>query len=560
MSGFPRTGLASAPGLIIPGQSYVPGTVNTRRAILALGGEGDNAATGGTVTPANSDVCQRYGFTIPSCSGAGINRFRLRIRNINALTNTATPGAINFTQPIQIGTPNAVAVGEPQWNADFVASSRVTIIPAPGSVEVGSSEYVSGWISPSTFKLVPGVYYGLTMGYTCSGVGMNYSRTPGWSFAGTGSAAASNSDARPGTTAQPYTQYMDVRLEYEFNATNEIGFFIGDSITSGWLNTITGLGTTGIGHMGPDNTWPSMAGLRLGHHPMNAGIGAAMLSNVTGKGPFVTNLSQWAWARFLTPVGDPLGSGIFACTPDYAVVQLGVNDAADSTGITLSNYQAAWFTLVGILQGLGIQRIYAVTSSPGYNVSVGAGIVAFQAGNLMANPASPITGFSIATLPYAGFGGTGIYFTGPGAGGGQPGPANAWFQATGGPWRCYLGTPNAGFAGPYTISGITSGGGGTWPLVMTISGSPANPGGYTYGSPLLTGSEWNRQTFNKWLRTNPPGVQAVIDFDAAVTTPLFYPSCTLRTEYGNNDGDVHPTGPGMYQQNASQFVNGIVGN
>jgi hypothetical protein len=39
-------------GIIVPGQSYVAGTANTRRPTMAMGGDGDS----GLVTPTNSDV------------------------------------------------------------------------------------------------------------------------------------------------------------------------------------------------------------------------------------------------------------------------------------------------------------------------------------------------------------------------------------------------------------------------------------------------------------------------------------------------------------------------
>lgn len=548
----------------IPGQSYVPGSVSgithpyTRRNVLVLGGEGDQ----GPVTPTNSDVCQRYGFTIAPTGGVPINRFRIRIQNVNAATNAFTGGAINFTEPIQIGTPNVAS--ENQWNGDFVASSRVTVVPTPGSQTLGAaSEYVSPWVSPSGFNLKPGTFYGLTLGFTCAGVQVNMSHTPGWAWVGTGSATASAADAAPGTTPLPYTQYLDVRLEYEYNATNQIGLFIGDSITSGWLNTITGLGTTGTGHMGPDNTWPSMAGLRLGHHAMNAGIGGASASSGTGANhPFTTN-TNWAYQRFLSPESALTA---FACTPDYAVLQLGVNDSLISTGITLANYQSAMQSIISILQGFGINRIYAVTSSSGFSVNTTGTTPAWQGGVLSAQPASPMTNMSLYPGIAAAIGGASLFYPGPpgpvvsGNLAIPPGASNAWFAASGGPWTCYLGTPQAPVGGPYTVSGITSGGGGSWPLIFTVSGTPARPAQALVGCPVLTSSEYNRQNFNLWLRTNPPGLQAVIDFDAWTTTQFFYPTVVGRPEYYNSAGDVHPTTCAMYEATAALFANSIQGN
>jgi hypothetical protein len=544
----------SVGGLVIPGQGYLAGTTNGRRNVLAMGGEGDR----GTVIPAGSpgpDVCCRYGFTIPSTGGSPVNRFRFRLRNANNLANTTQAGQVTLTA-FAIGTPSA---GEAQWNGDFTAAPT-PVLAAPGSQEVGSSEWVSPWIYPSTFSLVPNTFYGLSFGFTGpNGLPCNFSLTPGWTWAGTGSAAAAGGAGVPGTTAQPYTQYLDLRVEYEWNGTNQIGFFVGDSITSGWLNTIGGLNA--IGHMGPDNAWPQMAALRLGHHAMNAGVGG-----VTAVGPFSSGapLTQLAWTRFFNP--DSTGNGAnltgFAAVPDYIAIALGLNDAYDSFFPGLPTFQLNYLDIVANALTFGINKAYACTATTGFNVLAGAGVPCFQAGVLTAFPANPMTSLSIGPLPFAIL--TALQYFGPGAGAGQPGAGNAWYGATGGPWHLYIGTPEAAPSGgagggPYVISGITSGGNGVT-LVLAISGSPARTGGTLAGVPVMTGSEWNRRTINAWLRSNPPAIQSVIDFATDIECEYYYPSAVGKPEYYNNAGDIHPTGPAMYGLLASRFVNGIVGN
>jgi hypothetical protein len=108
--------------------------------------------------------------------------------------------------------------------------------------------------------------------------------------------------------------------------------------------------------------------------------------------------------------------------------------------------------------------------------------------------------------------------------------------------------------GPLTITGAAGGSGST--LTLTVAGTITAP----VGTPVLTGWEYNRKNINLYIRNLPPGIQAVIDFDADVISQFYDPSSTGRTEYYNNSGENHPTTPAMYGLMASRFVNGILGN
>ena len=689
---------------IIPGQGYLSGTNNGRRACLVMGSDGltgalelvstgtggsagaytitfssigtvvagmgiagpglgvgstrtvastsggvtvqldaaSPAPTGGTyyffgTTPTNSDVCERFGFTVPSTSGAPVNRFRLRIRNASLLANAFIPGSITLVGAY-LGVANQS--GETAWQGDFTAAP--TSLGLSGAVEMGSSEYVSPWIYPSTATLTPDEFLGLSLGFTCSGVKVSTGPTPGWSWVGTGSSAAASAAAAPGTTPQPLTSYLDIRLEYEFNGNNQIGFYVGDSITNGYLNN-----STAQGHMGPDDSWPQMAALRLGHHALNGGVGGAQAGVPWTKsaGGTSTPAQSWCWARFFNP--DTSGNGAnytgFACTPDYATVALGVNDAIDTglaAGVGLSTYQTNIGTICTDLTGFGIPRVYGVTATPG-NTVAGTFAPAFQAGALD----TPLSAAVPAQISISAPAGPGI---------GQPGTALCWVETTS---NIYFGNPQnpitnggplpvtaalavtqtpapmsaatavaiGGSSGAYTVT-ITSpsaddawckvgdvitatatSGTGSWTTLLkgaamvvtaitattvvatyigtvapvvtvftsasfaVISGnqgrnfvqlSVTGSGNVTAatGTPVLTASEYQRQQFNQWIRTLPPCFQAIIDFDADVTTQYYYPSCTGRQEYYNNSGQIHPTGCGMYTQLASRFVNGILGN
>ena len=538
MTGFSNSS-NSPSSLIIPGQGYVPSsygpaTANTRRAVLAMGGDGD----AGAVTPANGDVCQRYGFTVPSTGGAAVSRFRFRIRNSNVKSNTTTNGTVNLGA-LAIGVPNVAA--ETVWAGDFTAVPT-PVIPAPGLTELGTSEYVSAWVAPSTFALTPGKFLGLTMAFTLTGTAgsVGSSPTPGWSWAGTGSAAANLLAAVPGTTPQPYLQYLDVRMEYEFAGTNEVGFFVGDSLTDGFLQTQTA--ASALGHMGPDNCWPQQAALRLGHHALNGGVGGIG----TGGWIAATPSTNLAWSRFLAPES---GGTSFASTPDYAVIVLNVND---NSALSLATFQSNYQTIIARLQALGITRIYAGTEGPGYN---GLG---WEAGQLGVALTGAFTGLTVVTKGrQGGVAVAQMMESGPGYQGGQPGVVNAFTWGTGAGAVVYVGIPEAPVTGggPLTTTAAATGGAGA-PVVLTVAGTATAP----IGTPVCTLAEYQRRAFNYWIRSVPPGVQSVIDFDADTTSQFYYPSATGRPEYFGNLGDVHPLGGGMYSMWASRFVNGILGN
>lgn len=492
-----------------------PGAAVTKTGILVMGGQGDQ----GLATPTNSDVCQRWGFTLP----VSPFKYRIRIRNSNLIANTAQAGAISLTG-VWLGAP---AGGENQWNGDFAATPNQVL---PAQSFDGGSEWVTPWITTPGMKA--GVFYGLSVGFTCPGVQVNNTQSPGWSWVGTGSAAAAGAAAAPGTAAQPYKQYLDIRVEYQYVGTNQLGLFVGQSITAGWLNTISG--SVATGHMGPDSTWPALAGLALSHSAMNAGVPQATSAS-WNVAPGPANL---LWARLLSPES---GYTAFATVPDYAVIDLGVNDSSDTVaraGANLSLFQANFLAVVAKLQALGITRIYATTATPGYTVSVLASLPAWQAGGVQTALAGATTSIVVK------------FTAGPGPNGGQPGAGGAWWAAANGPWRIFVGSPQNPVVngGPITPTGVAGGSGAN--LTLTI---PSTNLTAAVGVPVLTASEYYRQAINLWLRSVPPGVAGVIDFDADVTTQTYYPSAIGRPEFYNNAGDVHPTGIAMYNLMASRF-------
>ena len=548
MTGFRNYG-GNVGALTIPGQSYVAGSVNTRRNVLCLGCDGD---VGSLNQPTNGDACQRYGFTIPSTAGAPVQRFRFRLRNANNAASTTVSGTVNLGA-IAIGTPNSSA--EQAWLGDFTGVPT-TVVAAPGLTELGTTEYVSPWIYPTTFALTPGKFYGLTYGFTLTGTAAtaNAGYQPGWSWSGTGSAAAALLAAAPGTTPTPYQNWLDLRMEYEFAGTYEIGLVVGASFDNGTLNTIT-TPQQAVGHMGPDSAWHSQAALRLGHHSMNSAIGGTGCA-VNNK-PWVTSTAL-AYKRLLSPES---GYTQFASVPDYAIISLVGNDAAGLAS------QAAWLagieSILSILAGYGITRVYMTTNSAPYTLNFLNVSTSFMSGKL--NTALGTGALSTVSLTAPQYATTPV--PGPfGYGGGPPGSIQNWYTATGGPYALYIGTPVQGM-GPYGVGAfipsqgpftVTASATGTGVLNLTVTGSltTAAPA----GTPVLTQAEWLRQQFNNVTRSLLPGIQSVIDFAADIDSQFYFPHTLPRPEFYNNSGDAHPTNNGMYTLMASRFVNGIVGN
>ena len=258
-----------------------------------------------------------------------------------------------------------------------------------------------------------------------------------------------------------------------------------------------------------------------------------------------TPSSDLAFQRFFSPES---GYTAFACTPDYAVIGLVLVDSIDAGSNPLATYKTNLETLIYRLNALGIKEIFLATGPPGYQSNLLSNC--WEAGAL----ATGITAAQPSTLTLAASTG------GPGYSNGQPGPANSWYQGTGGPWNLYIGTPENPITngGPLALSGATGGGVGT-SLVLSVSGYGGNVTA-PVGTPVLTASEYYRQLINQFVRSLPPGIRGILDFDALATSQFYYPSATGRQEFYANDGQVHPHNLGLYGLMASQVQHRITGS
>lgn len=316
----------------------------TKRATQYVCGDGGNTATW-------SDVCWRGAITLPVTT----TRWRFRVKNWNRGAGTLNAGTLNYTGLYQ-GTP-VVAGGS--WTGDFTGAPT-QILPAFVPPTDGS-EYISPWVTSSAFQFTRYTAKFLSFGYTSSAVTVNVGFNSSWFSYGTSGTLASGSTAvatlTAGTGGGKTNNYgaVDTVIEYEFVGTNPVGFFCGDSITSGYAGNATVLAGVVANSCGPMNAWPELAASRSGFVAVNGGVGGDTATNWT------TVASNGRYSRF----------DLTTTPPDFAVVFFGANEAVGSR--TLSNYQNDIAGVVTALQGtLGIQRIYVSTTIPNTSLTAGA--------------------------------------------------------------------------------------------------------------------------------------------------------------------------------------------
>ena len=336
------------------GQPFVAGEAPyTRRVCMALGGSDGDAGHFVNV----QDFVVRQSFTVPYTS----IRYRFRIRNNNDLLNTTTAGPYNLTG-IYVGTP--ASSGLTAWNGVFASAPTSVSAATPGSpivIDSGGTgaEYVGPWITTPLPSVAQA--FAVSLGFNAGSNLFNQAVGPTsmwYASSGTAqSAQVGNTGVPTSGTATLQLSALDIRIEFEYIGNNPIGFYVGTSLTNGNMNGSVGP----FGNWGMDERFPEMVGTRLGHGISNGGVGQATAATWNG-----TPATSRCWNRFFDPTYPTLvWPG--GCTPDYAVIELGVNDSA--TGVTLATFQANIATIVANLNSLGIYRIFICTVPPTVNTA-----------------------------------------------------------------------------------------------------------------------------------------------------------------------------------------------
>ncbi len=505
-----------------PGQTFVPGAspFNTRRSTLCYGGAGQ----GGLVTAADHAI--RYGFTLAVTP----TRYRFKIAANNCLTNTRQAGTVNGSG-LWIGVPNVGA--ENAWAGDFSVAPKQVQGAFVVDPTANGTEYVSPWITNGG-EIQANKFAGLSAGFTAAGQ-INTSGEPCLSWLGAGAAASAGNAAVPTGVLSTFVDYMDIRMEYEYVGSNAIGFFIGTSITCGYGSSELVSSKAPIGHMGPDNCYPMIAGAHGGKCNINGGVGS-MTSAIMSTTP-ATNL---AWTRF----------DLATCVPDYAVIDLGLPEITTFT--SLATFQTNIRAIIAYLQGLGIKRIFMLTQATGYQFA-GFSQTSFYSGILKTAIAPGVInnavlfGGSTPSLPYPPYA--------PGQGG-PPGPANGWFAAANGPWNIWLDPPDSGVQeGPFAVTASTLNAAN---LTLAVTGSAVKT--HPVGSAVYTECEGLRQYYNNYIRSLPPGIEACVDMATVAEWPMAWPAYIGNPYfYEYQNGDIHPHGPALYMTAAAALATSVQG-
>jgi hypothetical protein len=522
----------------------------TRRSIMPLG----NTDGGYGVGYVNYvDFVMRQSFTLPFTP----IRYRFRIRNNDVTSNTTHSGAYNMTG-IYVGKP--ASSGLTVWNGSFASAPTSVSTATPGSpivIDSGATgaEYVGPWITSPLPS--PNQAFAVSLGFNASSALFNEAIAgPSlmWQSA-TGTAVSANvgvtANGSIGGTPETGWGALDIRIEWEYIGNNPIGFFVGTSQEAGSING----GAGPWGNVGPDERWPEMAGLRLGHAVINGGIPGATAATWAG-----TPSSSLCYQRFFDTTYPTL-TWPGGCTPDYAVISLGINDAY--TLVTLATFQTNIAAIVANLNSLGIYKIFICTVAPG------AATAGFSSGALQAartHAGSPYTTVVLLgdvnnaaqVLPNTGY----------------PGPATLWTSTTG----FWLGIPELG-----TLNGITS---NTVPYALTSAAGAVTgnltltvpsftvPSGFDsqVGDPCLGGNEGYRKLYNHWLRQHVLGTVGTLDlstisegagyisqYASALNTSDNYQGGRVKAEWYGATSGLHPADPSMYEAWANAISPQLIG-
>lgn len=271
-------------------------------------------------------------------------RWRLRISNYSAYTESGPPGTGgvgNLTQ-LLLGTPNLT--GEARWTGTL--TSNATPIWS-GSLPIDMTkavDTVTPWVEDASNQFHRGIPRVICIGYTGSAASEVV-------YISAGGFSAKTADTNAGQAAAPTDKLVlfDWRIEYEYEALNSahqpIVVAIGDSITEGFV------GQTGLS-ADMHETWVGAAGLRCGYPTINLGIRSAFSSG-EGALSFDPRYSAgtWKWKRV----------DLATEVPDIAILALGTNDL----GLTAVQYKEATTRIIEYVRAtLGIPRIYLNTIIP----------------------------------------------------------------------------------------------------------------------------------------------------------------------------------------------------
>lgn len=307
--------------------------LGSKRVCAPLGTPGTD------ITAAAVDYLTRTLFRSPVTT----TRWRWRHANRNVRLNTAPTTPLSSVG-VYLGTSAIHATPSvSRWNGNFVAAPTQAV-PAY-TTPVDGSDYVSPWVTDPALQFVKGedrlLSWNTSAPASGSGWAIDIARQV---WRGSTNGAANVAVLAPAGMAPEKTWIMgDIRIEYEFEGTESVGAFFGDSITAG-----AGSGDLAATMQGTllHEAWPGVAAQSVGFCAINLGISSAQAS------------VQWIDAtKYATTRAD-----LATTVPDFAVVALGTNDVASNGGYT--SVQQSYISVINMIRALGIRKIYACTVIP----------------------------------------------------------------------------------------------------------------------------------------------------------------------------------------------------
>ncbi|GAC1522465.1 MAG: hypothetical protein NVS3B1_07870 [Marmoricola sp.] len=471
-----------------PGGSPVTPPSVTKRVTYPIGSNGVSPSivlNGSAPAPFN----QRQLILSPATT----TRWRLRVQNVSVSADgfggAPYPGAIPVTG-MWIGRPNFAPGAGDRWDGSFRSNPPVQAVAA-FTMPADGSEYISPWVTNPTMQLTRNRLHGLSYGATApTNQSLADDGGGGLLWWGTGADAQAPLQSVPvAPNFSPALVLFDMRIEFEFTDSlgQQIGLFIGDSITWGFGSD------NAAGFAYRHESFPGQAGIRNGFVPINAGIGGA------GSADWNSLATNRRFTRL----------DLATTVPDFAVISLGTNDLVGCAPGQANTTKANLKQLIDNLrQQIGIDKIYVCTQIPrNFPVALTTPVQSAPA-----TATTGGTGLAAATAYYykvsaLGAGGETLpsneQTVTTGAGGTNSNTVN-WAAVPGATgYRVYRGTVAGAENVYYAVGAVTT---------FTDTGAAG-----TAGSPLATSTsgvpETERQLLNAALGDLPNGVQGCFDMD-----------------------------------------------
>lgn len=431
-----------------------------------------------------SDLLFRPGITLPVTSTA----WRYRVRNYD-ISGGAHAGAVSMT---------AMYKGVPTFASGVYRGvcSGLTQAVTAATLPTDGSEYTSPWVTDPTLQFAAYTPSVLSFGFTTAG-GIALSRGDNISVCFyTAGAAAQVASTSPTGSMTMQAAFMDVLIDVVCETTMPIVYVVGDSLFSRQVDDATLVPN----FPGPASSAANIAGLRDGFIAIDGASAGKQTSNFAVA-------TDWCHSRFKFGVNKQTTTYGDFTQPDVAIIATGVNDIAVSTlpqSTFITNHQNLMNTTLrtaAASSGLGINRVYSSTVLPQPN---------FKGGRLLAAAAAAAT--TIQTE------------------------------------RAYASgdviTVGYGLSTVETKTLAAASTGTTAPYTTTV---PALTNAHGAGELVGIATETLRQSYNQWLRADPPGGQGTFDFDQVTRDPV-NPLTFEQSILGA--GTIHP-GQGNQERLAS---------